>query len=678
VADARALGRYELVELLGQGGMGEVYLAKISGAAGFEKPCIVKTILPSLLTDSQFLDRFHHEAKVLVHLVHSNIAQVYDMGEADGTYFMALEYVAGVDLAHLEDQARASGKQLPLPVALFIAQKMVEGLGYAHRKTGPDGMPLNIVHRDVSPQNVMVSYEGEVKVIDFGLAKSAARSKHTMTPTVMGKLGYMSPEQARAEAVDHRSDIYSAGVVVWEMLAGRPLIPTGTMSEMMAAMMTPKVPTLVTQRADVDGGLDATVMRALALHPQERYARADDFARALGENLFRTGSSLGAEEVGNFVRTLCPDAFAAQRRLISKLTTVKGKSPAPSALRTPSPAAVPPGDFGLAATALRESGPLQTPPPGASQIIPGHRLNRGLMIGFVLFAVVASASATGWFVSHRDAVQERADLAAATRVQPTPVPPPATEPASPPPPAPAAAVAVAAPAPAPPTSEAKVEAAHHPKHHAPAGEMIPVGTAAEVFPDKGSHYARAGTQGGMSVGSEYPVVGSGGAKRHRVGTATVLEVMGPHLSRISLDDDAQAATGKRFLALNDSPGPPPVQAHSEEPSPPPPPAPTTTATATASPAAAPPLQGRASTAGFGPLRVISVFNSDKRTWQHCRALIRGRRVFAFDRLAPGGKRDIAIRDFDFDDEPRTESVPQHTVSVVCREGRADFFAGFNL
>ena len=220
----RLLGRYELVHLLGQGGMGEVYLAKISGAAGFEKPCIVKTILPALLKDGQFLDRFHHEAKVLVHLVHSSIAQVYDMGEAEGTYYMALEYVAGVDLAYLQEQARTEGQQLPVPVALYLGQRIAEGLGYAHRKTGPDGTPLGIVHRDVSPHNVMVSYEGEVKVIDFGLAKSAARSKYTLPSTVMGKLGYMSPEQARAEPVDHRSDIYSCGVVVWELLAGRPLI----------------------------------------------------------------------------------------------------------------------------------------------------------------------------------------------------------------------------------------------------------------------------------------------------------------------------------------------------------------------------------------------------------------------------------------------------------------------
>ncbi len=326
----RPLGRYELVHLLGQGGMGEVFLAKISGAAGFEKPCIVKTILPTLLKDRQFLDRFHHEAKVLVHLVHSSIAQVYDMGEAEGTYYMALEYVAGVDLSYLQEQARTEGQSLPVPVALYLGQRIAEGLGYAHRKTGPDGLPLGIVHRDVSPHNVMVSYEGEVKVIDFGLAKSAARSKYTLPSTVMGKLGYMSPEQVRAEAVDHRSDIYSCGVVVWELLAGRPLVAHGTVGEMMAAMSNPTVPALHELRPDVDPALDAVVRRALAPNPADRYARADDFARALNEQLLRTGSSLGAEEVGNFVRALCPEAFASQRKLLSRISS-------PDLRRTPAP-----------------------------------------------------------------------------------------------------------------------------------------------------------------------------------------------------------------------------------------------------------------------------------------------------------------------------------------------------
>ncbi len=319
----RSLGRYELMYLLGQGGMGEVHLARLTGAAGFEKLCIVKTILPQMMTDPQFVDRFHHEAKVLVQLNHSNIAQVYDMGDVDQTLYMAIEYVPGVDLARVEDRARAMDSAVPVPVALLIGQQMCEALGYAHRKVGADGAPLGIVHRDVSPQNVMVSYEGEVKVIDFGLAKSSARSKHTLPSTVLGKLGYMSPEQARADKVDHRSDIYSAGIVIWELLAGRPMINGGTVGEMVAQMANPKVPPLRDLRPEVSEAVEKLVLRALAPDMALRYSRADDFARAINEQLVREGLVVGSEDVGNYVRAMCPEEFAAERQLQSRLSGMR-------------------------------------------------------------------------------------------------------------------------------------------------------------------------------------------------------------------------------------------------------------------------------------------------------------------------------------------------------------------
>jgi serine/threonine protein kinase len=443
----RHLGRYELVHLLGQGGMGEVYLAKISGAAGFEKPCIVKTILPALLKDGQFLDRFHHEAKVLVHLVHSSIAQVYDMGETHGTYYMALEYVAGVDVAYLAEQARSQNQPVPVPVALYLGQKVAEGLGYAHRKAGPDGSPLGIVHRDVSPHNVMVSYEGEVKVIDFGLAKSAARSKYTLPATVMGKLGYMSPEQARAESLDHRSDIYSCGVMIWELLAGRSLIGHGTVGEMMAAMANPHAPSLHELRPEVDPAIDAVVRRALAPHPQDRYGRSDELARALNEQLLRTSTSLGAEEVGNFVKALCPEAFSAQRKLISRISGVR-RSPSTPPQGGVMPASgvspVPAGPMtGMEATSVRSLGeveaashdvtfrPMVTPLPGApvsgaapvsarasapqpapsgpvlaapavSSVAPALQISKGKLVGAVIgliVVIIAVAGTTAHFMN---------------------------------------------------------------------------------------------------------------------------------------------------------------------------------------------------------------------------------------------------------------------------------------
>ncbi len=326
----RKLGRYELLFLLGQGGMGEVHLARLTGAGGFEKLCIVKTVLPNLMGDEQFIDRFHHEARVLVQLTHSNIAQVHDMGEAEGTLYMAIEYVAGVDLSRIETRVERTGATMPLPVALYMGQKICEALGYAHRKAGADGEPLDIVHRDVSPHNVMVSYEGEVKVIDFGLAKSAARSKHTQANTVMGKLGYMAPEQAMAKKVDHRSDIFSAGIVVWEMIAGRPLYESGTMSEMVARMAFAELPTLKDVRPDIPDQLNDIVMKALTRDVNDRYQRADELARALNEFAVREGYTTGSEEVGNYVRAMCPEEFAAERQLRSRLSIMrkKGSSPA--------------------------------------------------------------------------------------------------------------------------------------------------------------------------------------------------------------------------------------------------------------------------------------------------------------------------------------------------------------
>jgi serine/threonine protein kinase len=327
----RTLGRYELLLLLGQGGMGEVHLARLSGAGGFEKLCIVKTILPQMKAETQFVERFHHEARVLTHLTHSNIAQVYDMGEADGTLFMAIEYVPGVDLARVETRSASTGTFLPLPIALHIGRLMCDALGYAHRKTSTEGTPLGIVHRDVSPQNVMVSYEGEVKVIDFGLAKSAGRSKHTLPSTVMGKLGYMSPEQALAKTVDHRSDIYSAGIVIWEMIAGRPLFQGGTMAEMVAMMANPTIPSLRTVREDVSEALDEVVLRALRRDPNARYNRGDDFARGLNEIAVREALTISSEDAGNFIRAMCPEEFAAERHLQSQLSLLrKGGAKPPS------------------------------------------------------------------------------------------------------------------------------------------------------------------------------------------------------------------------------------------------------------------------------------------------------------------------------------------------------------
>ncbi|WP_225412546.1 serine/threonine protein kinase [Stigmatella hybrida] len=697
----RSLGRYELVHLLGQGGMGEVYLARISGAAGFEKPCIVKTILPTLLKDGQFLERFHHEAKVLVHLVHSSIAQVYDMGETDGTYYMALEYVAGVDVAHLAEQSREKRLPFPVPVALSLAQRIAEGLGYAHRKTGLDGMPLGIVHRDVSPHNVMVSYEGEVKVIDFGLAKSAARSKYTLPATVMGKLGYMSPEQARAEPLDHRSDIYSCGVVLWELLAGRPLVPHGTVGEMMAAMAHPTVPSLREVRPEVSPALEAVVRRALEPLPHNRYARTDDFARALNAQLVESGVPLSTEDVGTFVRAVCPEAFSAQRKLISSLSRERPEPmpPSPTAHGLPAVGVAPPhapgvGPVGLEATSVRplhpqadDSAPIHpvatlmqgslgharppvdalAPAAHASQVSPASRRVMVLALGFAAFGLVsASVGATLYVMSGPGRGPPPGmeghppgppPFPHAERGPPGARPPPGPPPFPPgnaPPGAPGADPLRATPVrasaePAPVAHAVETQPAGAPEPKVPAPARIWVSNAVQVHARGNNGYGiPVGSATGLKPEMVLQVVGPSGPKglRKVLGQATVEQVVG-RVTTVRLDAAALKAQGPRYVALPDArPAPASAEAKVRV------------------------LEGGAKISGLKHLnKRITLYNGEDEALTSCVATLSGKRRLAVGTL-PKGFKDYAWRYVRL--QADAPEVPAGTLRLQCTEGSADF------
>ncbi len=731
-AVSRLLGRYELVQLLGQGGMGEVYLAKISGAAGFEKPCIVKTVLPALLKDGQFLDRFHHEAKVLVHLVHSSIAQVYDMGEADGVYYMALEYVAGVDLAYLTEQARAQGQQLPVPVALYLGQRIAEGLGYAHRKTGPDGQPLGIVHRDVSPHNVMVSYEGEVKVIDFGLAKSAARSKYTLPSTVMGKLGYMSPEQVRAEPVDHRSDIFSAGVVVWELLAGRPLVGNGTMGEMMAAMANPSVPALHELRPDVDPALDAVIRRALAPTVGERYARADEFARALNEHFLRTSGTLGAEEVGNFVRAVCPDAFASQRKLLSRLSSssnlrrtplplTPGGMPNTGIYSSPAPLQLtePAGGVGFADTMVRGGG--MAPAPAALSPVPVASLAASPASGTVpvvaggpsrkvwgavialgaLGLIGASAGVTAVMLNRSD--EPPAHPAPIVRpgppgpgyggFPPPPRGPPPHHPGEPPPPPPH----MGRPERPPPPSEYAAEggSAHLPPPEPrpePLGEdepvrpgpgrnrgdrFVPVQSTATLRSGPGGLYSIAkGSDSGVSLRMVLPVVEGpvSDGKAKLLGHAVVKAVSPDSVSLVVPRRVRHMLDANTLVVLPAVAAAPVREAPVSEPAPEPGPAVPAPPRSVEPPAASRTLNGRVRlNKQFGQLfKTIELTNTDTLIWTDCTLVTDKRWSYKLEGgIAPEGKRSIPMTKF-AKGLGQGRAVERNRLGLFCAEGEFVF------
>ena len=273
------LGKYQVVTQLAVGGMAEILLARSTGLEGFVKHVVIKRILPQYACEERFVSMFIDEARLAACLHHQNIAQVYDIGEDSGDYFFAMEYVHGEDVGTLLDAVRSRGQKVPLPEALTIAAGVAAGLAYAHDRLGPDGEPLGIVHRDVSPSNILVSYEGGVKLVDFGIARASIRNNETRTGGVKGKLSYMSPEQCLGDTLDHRSDIFSLGVVLYELTTCTPLFrdnPDDSDYIVMHRVVKGLVPRPSEQVSEYPAGLEQIVMRALHIEPDNRYQSAGD------------------------------------------------------------------------------------------------------------------------------------------------------------------------------------------------------------------------------------------------------------------------------------------------------------------------------------------------------------------------------------------------------------------
>jgi serine/threonine protein kinase len=279
-------GPYLLLEELAIGGMAEIHLAKTRGVAGFEKHCALKIIHRHLADDDTFVQMLVEEAKLAVQLSHVNIAQIFDLGQVNDRYYIAMEYVDGLDLDQLSAQLRACNQPFPLDCAVFIARETCAALEHAHTGRGRDGTPLEIIHRDVSPQNLMLSKAGEVKLVDFGIAKAACRRFGTQPGCIKGKYLYMSPEQLRGAAIDHRTDIYSIGLVLHETLTGR--MGTARDVESLAQLVNVRnVPSMRDLRADIPPELDSIVMRALERDPNRRWQSARDLQLALTSFLSR-------------------------------------------------------------------------------------------------------------------------------------------------------------------------------------------------------------------------------------------------------------------------------------------------------------------------------------------------------------------------------------------------------
>jgi serine/threonine protein kinase len=301
------LGKYQLIRKLATGGMAEVYLAKAAGPMGFEKTLVVKRILPHLAEDPAFVEMFLSEAKLAAQLNHPNIVQIFDFGEADGEYFLAMEYIDGPNLRVLLKRAQTAGLELAPALCARLIASACEGLAFAHDFADPEtGEPLGLIHRDISPDNILVSRQGAVKVVDFGIAKSAGQSHKTQSGVIKGKLAYMPPEQVRAKVLDRRADVYALGVVLYELLTGyKPFDSTTDASTMQAILFEPLVPA-VQHRADLPEPVQRILERALAKDREQRHPDCLALSAELEEFILSVGKPVTTQQIVQLIAQVSP------------------------------------------------------------------------------------------------------------------------------------------------------------------------------------------------------------------------------------------------------------------------------------------------------------------------------------------------------------------------------------
>lgn len=311
-------GKYRLRWLLGQGGMAELYIAQFIGIEGFEKVVALKRILPSMTADASFVQMFLDEARLASKLDHPNIVRISDLGEVDGQFFMAMEYLPGEDLRETFDRLREQGQQFPIDMVLAVVHEAALALDFAHRLTDARGVPLGLVHRDVSPSNIIVTYHGAVKLVDFGIAKATTSSVVTNTGSFKGKLPYASPEQLRNQPLDRRADVFGLGIVLWELLAGRRLFSTSNYASTIEAVTRAEIPLPSKLRPEVSPALDAVVLRALARDREERFQSALEVQQALEGQLESTGGLRTSRQIGSWLEATFGTARADAKRALAQ------------------------------------------------------------------------------------------------------------------------------------------------------------------------------------------------------------------------------------------------------------------------------------------------------------------------------------------------------------------------
>jgi serine/threonine protein kinase len=302
--------RFKIIRKLDAGGMAEVYHAEQESLEGFRKTVAVKKVLPHLVQNEKFLRMFLDEARLSLRMSHANVVQVFDIGQAGGSYYVIMEFVDGVNLKGITEFMRARGTLLPIEQAVFIMVETCKGLQYAHTLADSNGKPLGIVHRDVSPPNILISKQGEVKLVDFGLAKAADQLEHTDPGVVKGKFSYLSPEAVEGQTVDRRADIFAAGILLNEMLTGRRLFQGKTDYETVQQVRAAEVPPPSRLNPAVPRDLERIVLRALARDLRQRYQTAQEFGDDLYQFLFSHGQKVTSFDIASLVRMVLRESAA--------------------------------------------------------------------------------------------------------------------------------------------------------------------------------------------------------------------------------------------------------------------------------------------------------------------------------------------------------------------------------
>ncbi len=317
------LGRYRVVDEIGIGGMASVHLARMDGPGGFQKWVAIKRIHPHLLDDESFIQSFLDEARIAARISHANVAQVFDLGQDGDTYWIAMEYLHGEPLREVMRRVDEGFPMMSLDLAARIVSDAAEGLHAAHELKDKDGKPLLLVHRDVTPHNLFLTYDGTVKVVDFGIAKIADRASTTRAGTLKGKIAYMSPEQVRGGAeLDRRTDVFALGVVLWELTTGKRLFRMESDLETLDKVQACVVPPPSSLVRGYPADLEAIVLKALSRRKEDRYATARDVARALQNYLIKRGKFVGPEDVSAYVRSVFPDRIEKREAHLAWATEV--------------------------------------------------------------------------------------------------------------------------------------------------------------------------------------------------------------------------------------------------------------------------------------------------------------------------------------------------------------------